>query len=119
MSYYLAVLKKYATFSGRARRKEYWMFALFNYLFVLVFTLIDYILRARTGVFTPFTFIYGFAMILPGIAVSVRRMHDLDKSGAWILIPLIPIIGGIWYFVLAVTRGTDGPNQYGEDPYEE
>lgn len=112
MNYYLDVLKNYATFSGRARRKEYWMFTLINTLITIALYILAF--------FIPVLFIlyclYGLAVLLPGLAVSVRRLHDVEKSGWWLLIALVPIVGGILLLVWECTEGTHGANQYGEDP---
>ena len=118
MNYYLAALKKYAVFSGRARRSEYWFFTLFNFIFMLVAMGLDNLLNF-TFMELPYGFLYfGYAllMIIPGISVFVRRMHDINKSGWWYFIALIPIIGGIWLLVLCPTEGTHGDNEYGPDP---
>ena len=116
MQWWLAVLKNYAGFSGRARRTEYWMYSLINIiifaaLFALSFT-------PKIGIlFLVLYILFGVANIVPGIAVAVRRMHDQNKQGAWVLIGLIPFgIGAIWLLVLLCTSGTVGPNQYGPDP---
>lgn len=119
MQWYFDVLKKYAVFGGRARRKEFWMFVLFNIIAVLATGLLDRILhttwndQARTGIISM---IYSWAVLLPGIAVAIRRMHDIGKSGWWVLISLIPLVGIIWYIILAATEGQRGDNQYGPDP---
>ena len=112
MSWYLAVLKNYTGFSGRARRTEYWMFFLFNAIIGIVLN----VLGRASGVFTVLYYLYALAVLLPAIAVAIRRMHDIGKSGFWILIGLIPIIGWIWAIVLTATPGQPGPNQYGPDP---
>ena len=114
MSWYLKVLKQYADFDGRARRKEYWMFILFNIIFSIAANILDYLL----GTYGVFTGIYGVALFIPGLAVTVRRLHDVNKSGWMILILLIPLIGIIWFFILTVTEGTPGENQYGANPKE-
>ncbi|MEE8339241.1 MAG: DUF805 domain-containing protein [Xanthomonadales bacterium] len=120
MNWYLEVLKKYAVFNGRARRKEYWFF----YLFYLIIFIVLAFLDGVTGSFNEsigigmLSGIFILAMIIPGLAVSVRRLHDTDRSGWWILISLIPLIGGIWFLVLMVLDGTSGQNQYGPDPKE-
>lgn len=121
MNWYIAVLKKYAVFSGRARRQEYWMFVLFNIIFVFVAMIIDNVLGTvieGTG-YGLFYFLYVIAVFIPGLAVSVRRLHDIGKSGWWILISLVPIIGGIWLIVLQATDSQPGENQYGPNPKEE
>lgn len=120
MNWYLAVLKNYAGFSGRARRKEYWMFVLFNIIFVAVAVILDNLVgTAIEGVgYGLFYFLYILAVIIPSLAVAVRRLHDVGKSGWMILIGLIPIIGAIWLLVLYVTDSQPGENQYGANPKE-
>jgi len=118
MNWYLEVLKKYADFNGRARRKEYWMFFLFNVIFVFIAMTLDNMLGlsdATTGL-GPLYGIYSLAMIIPSIAVAVRRLHDVNKSGWWMFISLVPIIGGIWLLVLMFTESKPGTNQYGINP---
>ncbi len=118
MKWYLQVLSNYANFVGRARRKEYWMFALFNFIFLVVAMLIDIGLKTTVqGLpYGIFYFLYLFAMLIPGIAVGVRRLHDVGKSGWMILIALIPIVGAIWLLVLMLTDSNQGENQYGVNP---
>jgi uncharacterized membrane protein YhaH (DUF805 family) len=118
MQWYIDVLKKYAVFDGRARRKEYWMFVLFNVLVSIVLSIIDNIIgttygAGNTGILST---IYSLAVLLPSIGVGIRRMHDTNRSGWWILINLIPCVGFIWFIVLAAQEGTVGDNQYGPDP---
>ena len=118
MNYYLAALKKYAEFSGRARRSEYWYFALFNMIFMIVAIGLDNLL-GTTIYSAPYGFFYfglALVMLIPGLAVFVRRMHDIGKSGWWYFIALIPLVGGIWLLVLCLTEGTKGDNEYGPDP---
>jgi uncharacterized membrane protein YhaH (DUF805 family) len=105
MNYYLKVLQNYATFSGRARRSEYWYFFLFNLIFAFCFGIITGLL----GLPDFAANLYSIAVLIPSIAVGVRRMHDVGKSGWYILIP-------IYSFVLACTEGTQGDNEYGADP---
>ncbi|MCC6369844.1 MAG: DUF805 domain-containing protein [Bacteroidia bacterium] len=104
MKYYVKVLQNYATFSGRARRSEYWYFALFNVLISVVLSLVG----AQMGT-TMISNIYSLAVLIPGIAVAVRRMHDVGKSGWYLLIP-------IYNLILACTNGNSGDNEYGPDP---
>jgi uncharacterized membrane protein YhaH (DUF805 family) len=118
MNWYLEVLKKYAVFDGRARRKEYWFFYLFYFIFAFVLMIIDGMTgtsNEETGI-GVLSSIFVLAMIIPGLAVAVRRLHDTDRSGWWIFISLIPLIGGIWFLVLMVLDGMAGQNQYGPDP---
>ncbi len=120
MNWYLKVLKQYADFEGRARRMEYWMFALINVIIALLLYSILFV-----GIFTESTFlssiggilylVYILAVFLPGLGVSVRRLHDTNKSGWMILIALIPIIGAIWLIILYATEGDKGDNPYGPD----
>jgi len=120
MNWYLQALKNYAVFSGRARRKEYWFFALFNFIFLAAAVLFDNIFNTAfedLG-YGLFYFLYAAAVLIPGLAVSVRRLHDVDKSGWMLFIALIPIIGGIWLLVLMVTDSTPGSNSYGPNPKE-
>jgi uncharacterized membrane protein YhaH (DUF805 family) len=127
MNWYLDVLKKYSVFTGRARRKEYWMFALFNFIFVILAMIIDNILGTtfKFGGEIPVAMPYGYvyilyvlAVLIPCLAVLVRRLHDVGKSGWMILIGFIPIIGGIWLLVLACTDSNPGENKYGSNPKE-
>lgn len=128
MNYYLKCLRNYAVFNGRARRKEYWMFTLLNIIFAIFAMVIDHVLGTtitmHIGVVPiglPYGYIYIFyclAVFIPGLAVSVRRLHDIGKSGWFILINFIPIAGIIWYLVLLCTNGVAGTNKYGVDPKE-
>ncbi|HWQ71876.1 MAG TPA: DUF805 domain-containing protein [Desulfitobacteriaceae bacterium] len=111
----MTVLRKYVVFEGRARRKEYWMFVLFNLIFMTAAYLLDSILSGNMGYGLIYT-IYSLAVLLPGLAVSVRRLHDIGKSGWFILISLIPIIGCIWLLILMCQDGNAGDNKYGPDP---
>jgi len=118
MNWYLKVLKQYADFSGRARRKEYWMFALFNMIFIIVAMILDNVLGLTVGElpYGLFYFLYALVILIPGLAVSVRRLHDVGKSGWMLLISLIPIVGGIWLLVLMLTDSNPGDNEYGVNP---
>lgn len=112
------VIKNYASFKGRARRKEYWMFTLFTALFGIVAMILDSVLGSNIEPL-PYGFIYFIyilATFLPALGVFVRRLHDLGKSGWWFLIGLVPIIGSIWLLVLLCTNGQAGENKYGPDP---
>src|SRR3954451_3952120 len=97
MSYYLEALKKYAVFSGRSRRMEFWYFVLFNIIVAVVLALIDTLLGTTIGVssFGLLSGIYSLAVLIPTLAVTVRRLHDIDRTGWWIFINLIPLIGTI------------------------
>ncbi len=105
MNYYLAVLKKYTVFNGRARRKEYWYFVLLNTLIVFVLGIIEDILGIAPHIGeSVLGGIFYLAVLIPTIAVGVRRMHDVNMSGWYLLIP-------IYNFILAVTEGTAGDNE--------
>ena len=119
-NWYLKVLKQYADFSGRARRKEYWMFALFNLIFSIVAMILDNILGiAIDGVgYGPLYGLYILAILIPGWAVTVRRLHDVGKSGWMIFINLIPVVGLIWLLVLMLTDSQQGSNKWGVNPKE-
>jgi uncharacterized membrane protein YhaH (DUF805 family) len=119
MNYYLAALKKYAEFSGRARRAEYWYFVLFNFLILIALNVISVALKGVTGLGTLFGIIlslYALAMIVPGLAVSIRRLHDTNRSGWWLLIDLIPFIGLIVILIFTIEDSQPGTNQYGPNP---
>ncbi|MEU9252065.1 DUF805 domain-containing protein [Streptomyces sp. NPDC048270] len=112
MNHYTDVLKKYADFSGRARRQEYWMFFLFNAAAAIILIVLDFVL----GTYPLLYGIYALAVFLPNLGVTIRRLHDTGKSGWWILIGIIPVIGFIWMIVLLATEGEQAPNQYGPNP---
>ena len=121
MNWYLKVLKQYADFNGRARRKEYWMFALFNMIFGGIAMGLDNILGigfGEIGVYGPLYILYTLAVFIPGLAVVVRRLHDVGNSGWMMLIALIPLIGAIWLLVLMLTDSNFGENEYGVNPKE-
>ncbi len=114
MEWYLKVMKQYADFEGRARRKEYWMFVLFNMIFAFGVGIIDGLMGSMI-----LSGIYMLAIIIPSIAVGVRRLHDVGKSGWMMLVAFIPLIGGIWLLILFVTDGEPGDNLYGANPKAE
>lgn len=118
MSWFLEALKKYAVFSGRSRRKEYWYFVLFSFIISIVLSIIDGILgtRSSSSGLGLLSGIYTLAILIPSIAVSVRRLHDIDRTGWWVLISLIPVIGTIVLFIFAVLDGTPGSNRFGPNP---
>jgi uncharacterized membrane protein YhaH (DUF805 family) len=114
MNWYLAVLKNYVGFSGRARRTEYWMFALFNFIIFAVLAILAAI--TRSPIFWILYGIYGLAVIVPSLAVAWRRMQDTGRHGLWILLGLIPFVGGIILLIFMILPGTQGPNEFGPDP---
>lgn len=106
MTWYFEVLRKYAVFSGRARRKEYWMFFLVNVIGAIVLALVQGVSGVDLSI--PFV-IYELAIVVPSIAVAVRRMHDTGHSGWWALVPIVSL-------VFAVREGQRGANRFGLDP---
>lgn len=110
-------LNKYADFNGRAPRAEYWYFFLFNFIVAVV---INILIAATDGskIFMILSYIYSLAMLIPGIAVGFRRMHDIGKSGLWLLINFVPLIGSIWFIILAIKPSQPGDNEFGPNPYE-
>lgn len=120
MNWYLKCLKQYADFSGRACRKEYWLFVLFNAIFSFILGLIDVLLgwvdsELTLGVLSS---IYSLVVLIPGAAVCVRRLHDIGKSGCNWLFVLIPLVGAIILIVWYCQEGVSGANQWGPNPKE-
>ncbi len=114
MNYYLEVLKKYTVFTGRATRSEYWYFCLFNMLISLAISVFFGMSGEKIG--QAFSMLYGLFVFLPSIGVSIRRLHDINKSGWYLLLAFIPLIGAIWLLVLMVRDSDAGDNQYGPNP---
>lgn len=106
------VLNKYAQFEGRAHRTEYWMFFLVNVLIYAGLSVVEDIL----GIWGVFSGFYGLALFIPSVAAAVRRLHDTGRSGWWVLIALVPLIGTIALLVLLALESQPGPNEYGEVP---
>jgi uncharacterized membrane protein YhaH (DUF805 family) len=119
MNWYLDAWKNYINFQGRARRKAYWMFVLFNLIALVVLRFIEGAvgLSGQNG-YGILTGLYTLAIILPLIALAVRRLHDTGRSGWWILIGLVPLIGPIVLIVFYVTDSQPGTNEYGPNPKE-
>jgi uncharacterized membrane protein YhaH (DUF805 family) len=116
MSWFIEALKKYAVFSGRSRRKEYWMFALF--VGVIYAVLLGIGIAADIPALTIVAVVFYVAVLLPGLAVSVRRLHDTGRSGWWILFGLVPLAGPITLLVFTCLDSQPGANQYGPNPKE-
>lgn len=112
MNWYVEVLKKYAVFEGRARRTEYWMFFLINFVICFVLSIVE----AMIGTMGILTVVYSLAVLLPGIAVSIRRIHDIGRSGWWVVIGLVPVVGAIVLLIFALLDSQPGENQYGPSP---
>lgn len=123
------VYRKYATFDGRAARSEYWWFVLFSILAAIAVSIVERALGIGYGGFMHgggrFSMVYNggilstlwsLANFLPTLALAVRRLHDTDRSGWWLLIAFVPLVGAIVLFVFFCTRGTSGPNRFGPDP---
>jgi uncharacterized membrane protein YhaH (DUF805 family) len=111
------ITKKYATFTGRATRKEYWLFI----LLIMVAAIIGVVIDIATGTFdevTGYGLVSGIitlASIIPTFAVAIRRLHDTDRVGWWILLSFVPLIGQIWFIILMCLKGTEGDNRFGSD----
>ena len=130
MEWMLMPLRRYADFSGRSRRKEYWMFVLFE---IILFTVVGVVgamllgagdatevgLDAIGGTLLIIFILMGLALLIPGIAVTVRRFHDQDLSGWFVLLGLIPYIGGLVILIFMFMEGKSGPNRFGPDPKAE
>jgi len=120
VNWFITAIKKYAVFSGRSRRSEYWYFILF---YLIIYIALSFIDRA-TGTFDAksgvglVTGIYALALLIPSLAVGVRRLHDTDRSGWWLLIAFIPLIGAVVLIVFFALDGTAGTNRFGPNPKE-
>ncbi len=118
MNWYIEVLNNYAVFTGRARRKEYWYFFLFNLIVTFAIAFID----AKAGLFVDeiglglLGFLYALAVFIPSTSVTVRRLHDTNRSAWWLLILLIPIIGAITFLIFLVLDSDPNDNKYGHNP---
>ncbi|MGH9535257.1 MAG: DUF805 domain-containing protein [Terriglobales bacterium] len=125
MSWYLQAIRQYATFNGRARRKEYWFFELFCCLITLGMLLVGFAMSAgyppavargvRGGTMALYI-LFDLAMLLPGLAVSVRRLHDTGRNGLWLLISMVPLVGGIVLLVFFLLDSDPGTNSFGPNP---
>jgi uncharacterized membrane protein YhaH (DUF805 family) len=136
MHWMLLPFRRYADFSDRSRPMEFWLFGLFVFVAMIVLSFVDatvglgtsthYVDRSPFGVSMGvynqsglLTLIFWLASLIPGLAVAVRRLHDSDKSGWWLLIGFVPLIGAIVLFIFMVMGGTHGPNRFGSDPMNE
>lgn len=122
MDWFTLALKKFAVFNGRSRRREYWMFFLFCVIVIFFATILDnafgitFNVAEENSGFGPIYLFSSLVLFIPTLAVSVRRLHDIDKSGWFVFVIIIPLIGAIWFLVMMITEGTKGTNQYGPDP---
>ncbi|MET7754327.1 DUF805 domain-containing protein [Streptomyces sp. NPDC005389] len=111
MNWYLDVIKKYAVFNGRARRQEFWMFQLFNFIVAVVLAIVGMALD-----FSLLSTLYSLAVFLPSLGVTIRRLHDTGRSGWWVLIGIVPIVGFIVLIVFTATEGEQHQNAHGPNP---
>lgn len=111
MEHFIGAIKQYAAFSGRATRKEYWMYILFYVIFYILFAVVDNALNMML-----FTTIFSVALLIPSLSVAARRLHDTGRSGWWQLIALIPLIGTIILIVFLAQDSHDDENEYGLNP---
>ena len=114
MKWYFKVIYHYFDFSGRSRRKEFWIFTLFNAILTLLLSLLDTVFE--TYIFTTIFFMYYLVMFIPSLSLLLRRLNDSGKSGWFLFVILIPIIGWIWLLVLLCSDSENGPNKWGENP---
>lgn len=118
MNYYSICLSKFADFSGRARRREYWTFALVNCLIAMLLLILGLAFGEDSPASNIMVTIFYLIMLVPNLSVSVRRLHDIGKSGWYMFLSLIPLIGGLILLVWALMDSEPGENQYGENPKE-
>jgi uncharacterized membrane protein YhaH (DUF805 family) len=119
MDWYLKVLKAYAVFTGRARRKEYWMFVLISVLIAIGLAVLDVVLGLRVGGKGLLSTLYSLAVLIPALSVAVRRLHDTNRSGWWLLLGLLPVVGSLVLLVFFVLDSTPGTNRFGPNPKSE
>jgi uncharacterized membrane protein YhaH (DUF805 family) len=116
VDWYLGVLGKYADFSGRARRMEYWMFTLVNLIIIFCLAFLTGLLSMGHDMHNVFVLIYSLAVLIPSVAVGVRRLHDTGRSGWFMLISFIPLIGWLILLFFQIQEGERHTNEYGPDP---
>jgi uncharacterized membrane protein YhaH (DUF805 family) len=119
MNCYIDAWKKYAIFTGRTTRKDFWLFVLFNFIFGLIAMVLDMLFGINISIdnlvmpYGVIYILYSLIMLLPSLAICVRRLHDINKSGGWIFISLIPIIGAIWLLIMLCLKSDEVENSYG------
>lgn len=112
MDWYMMVLRRYFEFDGRSQRAEYWFFALFNLVIGFILGIVDGVI----GTGGLLGMVYMLAILVPSVAVSIRRLHDTGRSGWWLLVSFVPIVGVIALIIFFVQDSQNGPNAYGADP---
>lgn len=118
MNYYSICLSKFADFSGRARRREYWTFALVNCLIAMLLLILGLAFGEDSPASNIMVTIFYLIMLVPNLSVSVRRLHDIGKSGWYMFLSLIPLIGGLILLIWSLMDSEPGENQYGKNPKE-
>ena len=120
MKYFLYCLQHYADFNGRARRSEYWYFVLFNFIVSILIGLSLGVIAGLLNVpaLVYLAYLWSLAVFIPSLAVSVRRLHDIGRSGWWLLLSLIPLVGSIILIIWCCFDSQPGANQYGSNPKE-
>jgi len=117
MKWYLHALRKYAVFKGRARRREYWIFELMNSAIALaLFVLAVKLGKAGYPYFLSLPFLYIVATMIPSLSSLIRRLHDTNRSGWWLLISMLPVVGPLILFGITVTNSDPGENRFGPNP---
>lgn len=111
MRWYVAALRKYSIINGRSRRTEFWMFTLFNLLISIGLSIVEF-----SSGFGGLVLVYGLAVLVPCFTLTIRRLHDTNRSGWWILSGLIPVIGWLALLILMSLEGKHERNQFGPDP---
>jgi len=114
---YISVFQKYTDFDGRASRREFWLFQLANIIIMLGIAVLFFIIPQAWPVVLALYILYFVAIIIPSISVTVRRLHDISKSGWWILVSFVPYVGSIILLIFEVLPSTPGDNIYGPNPY--
>ena len=118
MRWYVEVLRKYATFEGRAHRTEFWMFVLWSLVISLALSIVDYAIGTDGEYIGLLSGIYSLAVLLPSLAAGARRLHDTGRTGWWQLLSIIPLLGLIPLIVFWANEGERGPNEHGPNPWE-
>jgi len=113
MKWYVGAFQKFAEFNGRARRTEYWMFMLFNILISIALSIVEVAADMKLPILSG---LYSLAVLIPALAVAVRRLHDTGRSGWWLLLAFVPILGGLVLLVFAVLDSQPDANEYGPNP---